>query len=153
MPLNATCMLIISKFIPTSLASPTIFQPHGCSCLLNAATSNTSKPACPHPNFRLPSTLHSPFTVFSVAANGNPMFLSFSVRNLQSLPWIPLCLSEPMARLSSQNIENLLLLTTFIAMQPPSPGLVQWLCTWSPYTATRVVLLKCTSELSLLQTF
>lgn len=152
MPLNATCTLIISKFTPTSLASPTIFQIPVCSSLLNTATSKALKSACPHPNFQLPST--PPLSFHNVFHLGKWKYhvSNSSVWKLQSHPWIPLFLSEPMAHLSSQNIENLLLLITFTAMQPPSPGLLQWLCTWSPYTATRVVLLKCASELTLLQT-
>lgn len=144
---------MISTCIPTSLAS-LLYSSLMYATVYSTLQRLTHRNQHVHiPAFSCLQPLHAPFTVFSVAANGNPTFLSFSVRNLWSLPWIPLRLSEPMAHLSSQNIENLLLLTTFVAMQPPSPGLLRWLCTWSPYTATRVVRLKCTPELSLLQTF
>ena len=126
MPLNATYILLIPKFIPTTPASPSAFQTHICSCLLNTLMSKTSNPACPHPNSWFPPTQHSPFTTFPISVNGNLMYPISQAKTFKVFPgflsssqnpW-PSCLHST-SRICYFSPPPLL------PTQPPSPGLLQ----------------------------
>lgn len=142
---------MISTCIPTSLAS-LLYSSLMYATVYSTLQRLTHRNQHVHiPAFSCLQPLHAPFTVFSVAANGNPTFLSFSVRNLgvflDSLP-----ASEPWLICLHRTSKICYFSPPLLLCSHSSPGLLR-LCTWSPYTATRVVRLKCTPELSLLQTF